>query len=133
MVRNGGNDEKAARVMKKHRNYPRRVQPNSIPQISNRLRLLHAAVSRRQPELASCTEFARFVGLSRNAWWNYVKGHGRISVDAAMRLYERLGVSLDWIYENDTRHMPWELMSEIRLIAEEAANDDTADQKNGAA
>ena len=119
-------------VMKKKRHYPRRVDPNSIPEIAKRLRMVHSSVAKMHPELTSHTAFAAYVGISRNAWWNYEKGHGRISVDAAMKLYERFGVSLDWIYENDPKQMPYWIMSHVEVFIRNA-NDDSMEGEEGVA
>lgn len=86
----------------------RRVDPSTIPEISRRLRLLRATTGLSQ------AEFARQVGVSRNAWNNFELEVGRINVDAAMKLCRKYLVTLDWIYLNDSRLVPDMMMERLR-------------------
>lgn len=61
----------------------------------------------------SASEFAREHGFSTSQLSNWEAGTRRISVDAAMRLYERYGLSLDFIYLGRLSALPHNLATEL--------------------
>ncbi len=73
-----------------------RVDPNTIPLIARRLRVLREAVAGNQ------AEFCRRVGISQTAWNNYERGRARLSINAATKIREALKIPTDWIYFGDT-------------------------------
>jgi transcriptional regulator with XRE-family HTH domain len=75
--------------------------------ISRRLRALREAYTPSQ------VEFCEMVGLKPPAWNNYEKGTNRISLDAALALAQKTGVSLDWIYYGDESGLPLRLASKL--------------------
>lgn len=67
-----------------------------------RLKLLRRAVAGGVPELGkppvpTIGDFCTYVGIQRTAWMNYEGEHGRISIDAALRIKMCYPVSVDWI------------------------------------
>jgi hypothetical protein len=70
----------------------------------------------------SQTDMAKLLGAGPTAalWGNYQsynpKVWKRISVDNALRLRSKTGISLDWVYAGDVRLLPHELLQ--KLIAE---------------
>lgn len=65
----------------------------------------------RQWQAASAADFCRKSGINPSAWNNYETGDRRISVNAAMVLCDRFGVTLDWIYRGRIVGLPHEMMS----------------------
>lgn len=100
--------------------YPRMaIAPRrSSDDITARLVLLRRAVSgdARGAQAAFCL----MTGLATNAWNNLEKGTNRISLDTALVLSKRLGVSLDWIYQGEAfeRFLPGDLIEKLRIARE---------------
>lgn len=67
-----------------------------LDEIAARLRLLRLAHG-----YDAFTAWGRFVGISNTAWHNYESAARRISIDEAIKLCAKTGVSLDWIYRGD--------------------------------
>ncbi len=85
------------------------VDPDTLPEIGRRLRLLRRAVM----PASNPAEFARQVGLTRTAWARCEGGAARLGLTTALVLRQKFGVSLDWIYAADERMMPQHLMLRI--------------------
>lgn len=96
----------------------KRVDPNSVPEIARRLRLLRKAVA------SNAMELVRRTGITKNAWSNYENAFARIGVDAAMKLCKEYGVTLDWIYFGDTEFLRERMAKKIRAVAEQEAEED---------
>ena len=101
--------------MDKARNYPKRVNSAAVPEIARRLRLLRMAVA------DSITDLSTRTGITRSAWSNYENGLSRIGVDAAMKLCDTYGISLDWVYRGQDAMLPHGL---VRRMQELAATDE---------
>jgi transcriptional regulator with XRE-family HTH domain len=56
--------------------------------------------------MLSQAEFCRQVGVERNLYNPFEKGRRRITIDVAMKIRDRYGVTLDWIYAGDPRALP---------------------------
>jgi DNA-binding XRE family transcriptional regulator len=80
--------------------------------IGRRLSALRAALDN-----ISQAELCRQIKCSTNRWNQYESGERRITVEIAMRLAARFGVSLDWIYRDDPRLLPQELYKKIYKTA----------------
>ena len=92
----------------------KRMDDESVPAISHRLRLLrHARVG---DHFGSKAEFARLMDINPATWSGYETEVGRINVDTAMELYKRLGVTMEWVYLGIEAMMPADLMREIRRL-----------------
>ena len=100
----------------KTRNYPKRVNPFAVPEIAWRLRLLRVAVA------DNITDLCARSGITRSAWSNYENGSSRIGVDAAMKLCDTYGVSLDWIYRGQDAMLPHGLAKRLQEVAETEPN-----------
>ncbi len=83
--------------------------------IGQRLSHLRHALELNQRQLAER------LGISGPRWANYELGTSRITVEMALRLVERWGVSLDWIYYGNPAAMPEGLLRKIDAAAREAA------------
>lgn len=56
---------------------------------------------RIQVEGSKQSDYAETVGLSRNRYANWEAGTHRLSLDGALALHRRFGLSLDWLYTGD--------------------------------
>lgn len=81
--------------------------------IGKRLRLL------RQSSGLSQTTWARQIaGLTAQAWNNYERGRARISLDVALVLNRRVGVSLDWIFCGELAGLPLGLAVQMQQFVD---------------
>jgi transcriptional regulator with XRE-family HTH domain len=90
----------------------KRIQEHAVPQIAQRLRLLRMALAPSQ------AEFCRLMGFPVMTWNTYETGKGRISIDSAIKLVQRFGVTLDWIYLGNVALMPNYLVDAIAAAKE---------------
>ena len=67
--------------------------PSSMEQIGRRLRHLRETMG-----FGSRKAWSQSIGVHYGVWFSYEKGHRRISIDEAINLATRFGISLDWIY-----------------------------------
>lgn len=79
---------------------------------STRMQALRLAFG---PELGRTTQsaFADYLGLKVTTWNNYERMGVRPDLDAARKMVARFGVTLDWIYEGDTRGLRLELVERL--------------------
>lgn len=63
------------------------------------------------------SEFCEQIGVEKNVYNPFEKGHRRITVDVALKIRARFGVSLDWIYCGDTSHLPVQLYNKLAAAA----------------
>ncbi len=86
------------------------VQPESLEAIAGRLFALRKALG------ASQVQMAEALGSPSNSLWaNYEGGTRRISLDHALALCRRYGVSLEWIYRGHIHSLPHDLAEKIRF------------------
>jgi transcriptional regulator with XRE-family HTH domain len=60
----------------------------------------------RQALKLSQAEFCRQIDVERNLYNPFEKGRRRITIDVAMKIRDRYGVTLDWIYAGDPHALP---------------------------
>src|SRR5690349_3578778 len=91
---------------------------NDAQAMAHRLYLLRMAVGsaqgRKKP--ISQTEMARLCGMTVQSWHNCETAFSRIGLNSAMKIRERIGVPLDYIYVGDIRYVPHALAIEIERI-----------------
>jgi len=92
----------------------RPAHPRSVEMIRVRLIALRIAVGPNQ------RKFAMNAGIEPNAWNNYERRGGRISLDEAFKLVDTYGASLDWIFDGKAGLMPSVLLEKIRAAEPEA-------------
>lgn len=63
----------------------------------------------------SAAELCRRAKIPPNNYGNWEGGFARPSVDAAQKLADQLGVTLDYIYKGDMRGLPYSLTSKMNL------------------
>jgi transcriptional regulator with XRE-family HTH domain len=54
------------------------------------------------------------IGIASNQYNIFESGHRRISLGIALLIYERFGISLDWIYCGDASGLPASLQKKLR-------------------
>ena len=62
---------------------------------------------------------ANVLGVQPSAYNNWEKGHRLPDVAAMVRLLNRSGVSLDWIFAGELRSMPFDLAARLQEQAQE--------------
>jgi len=61
--------------------------------------------------------FCTQIGVERNVYNPFEKGHRRITLDVALKIRGRFGVSLDWVYCGDISHLSVELYQKLAIAA----------------
>src|SRR5262249_42099568 len=87
------------------------VMADPIKVIARRLVLTREALGFDQ------AEFATAIGLAKNVYNPFEKGKRRITIDAALQIYYRFGISLDWIYAGNMSHLPVHLIPKLSTAA----------------
>lgn len=86
----------------------RPITAESLPAISDRLRLLRLSTGLKQ------APFCRLVGLSTSQWNNYERGRERIAIDPAIKVCKATGISLDFIFRGDRQHLPYKIAIDLQ-------------------
>jgi hypothetical protein len=79
--------------------------------VARRLRALQQAAGNGEP--IPHQDMALHAGCELGAWQMYQSGAREFPFENAVRLKERFGVTLDWIYANDARHNPPALQAKL--------------------
>lgn len=85
------------------------IDPESVEQVARRLRALKKSVYD-----GSDAAFARSLGMSPQAWSNYVQPIARISPNAAYKLTAATGVTFDFIYRGIISGVPFDLAQKLQ-------------------
>lgn len=80
---------------------------SSLEDIGRRVLALRNALGHNQ------TAFAKLTGLSQSALANYEAGHRRPDLDAAFKLVNRTGITLDWLYLGVRSGLPQRLLEQV--------------------
>ena len=85
----------------------------SLNDVAERLELTRDALG------ISAAELCRETGIRPNAWSQFVNPETkrRITVDAAFRLKDRYGVTLEWIYDGDISSLPDRIANRLKRAA----------------
>lgn len=85
----------------------------ALKDVANRLEMTRQALG------LTAAELCRQTGIKPNQWSQFVKPtkKRRITVDAAYKLRDAFGVSLDWIYDGDPAALPHALAQKLRKAA----------------
>ena len=65
----------------------------------------------------SQAEFCRQIGVERNLYNPFEKGRRRITIDVAMKIRDRYGITLDWIYAGEPYALPSALYHKLVAAA----------------
>jgi hypothetical protein len=84
---------------------------NKIDEIALRLRQLRLAMGFTQKRA-----WVNFIGAHEPNWHTYESGGRRIPLDEALKLCDRTGASLDWIYRGLDHSMPMHLVEKLRQV-----------------
>lgn len=85
------------------------ANPMSLEAIAERLIMLRESFGMNQ------TEFCRHVGFTQQALGNYEHAERRINLDQSIKLVQKTGVTLDWIYFGDDSQLPIKLYRAMGL------------------
>lgn len=85
----------------------------SLKDIASRLEMTRDALE------INAAELCRRTGIKPNQWSQFINPakKRRITIDAALRLCEEFGLTLDWIYRGDPSGLPDRLVRKIRKAA----------------
>jgi transcriptional regulator with XRE-family HTH domain len=84
---------------------------NKIDEIALRLRQLRLAMGFTQKRA-----WCNFIGAHEPSWHVFESGGRRIPLDEALKLCDRTGASLDWIYRGLDHSMPMHLVEKLRQV-----------------
>jgi len=85
-------------------------EPTSTPDVAARLRSSRLALKLTQARLCI------IAGIATNAWNNVENGRSRISVDAAIKLCQATGLTLEWIYRGVRVGLPVSIAEALREV-----------------
>lgn len=86
-------------------------RPDKIDEIALRLRRLRLALGFTQKRA-----WCNFIGTLEPSWHVFESGSRRITIDEALRLCERTGASLDWLYRGIEYSLPVYLAEKLRQV-----------------
>lgn len=84
---------------------------------ADRLRVTREATGLTQ------AQFCRATGIGQQAWNNYERGRVRISLNAAIKVCQAFGFTLDWIYRGDADGVAIRLATKMREIIDRRARE----------
>lgn len=84
------------------------VSETSLVEIGTRIRLLRLALGH-----SNASQFAALTGFTPQQLNNYERGKKRPELSMAIRICQRTGATLDWIYRGERAGMPFDLMRSI--------------------
>lgn len=95
-----------------YKNALMKIEKNSRWQrmVGNRLQMTRLALGKSQADLA------RVLLISPQRWNNYERGARPIDIEFAIRLCERFGLTLDWLYRGQMGGLPFELAQRLGSI-----------------
>jgi transcriptional regulator with XRE-family HTH domain len=94
---------------------------DSSKAIAERMRLTRIAYGRTQGRARAISQkvFCDLVDLSQQLWNNVERGSARLGLNSAIKIVERIGVTLDWIYLGRRDGLPAKLAAEISKLEKE--------------
>lgn len=63
------------------------------------------------------SELADAAGIGRNTYNQWERGKGRPGLGEALKLCDKFGLTLDWIYRGDPSGLPFRIASGLQLKA----------------
>jgi DNA-binding XRE family transcriptional regulator len=63
------------------------------------------------------SQFCEQIGVEKNVYNPFEKGKRRITIEVAMKIRARFGISLDWIYCGEVNRLPVELFNKLASAA----------------
>lgn len=95
------------------------MDPNDVGDhavdVARRLKSVRTALGVTQ------ADFSEAAGIGRTAYNQYETGTRLLTLAAAMRICERYGVTLDWLYRGDPSGLPHRLFESIRAASPKPA------------
>lgn len=82
--------------------------PAYLRQVGRRLRVVRLGLGK------SAADMCRELGTTDRAWSQWENGKRLLDVLVAVRLKERYGITLDWLYDGDSARLPPHLADRAR-------------------
>ena len=82
--------------------------PAYLRQVGRRLRVVRLGLGK------SAADMCRELGTTDRAWSQWENGKRLLDILVAIRLKERYGVTLDWLYDGDPARLPLGLAEWVR-------------------
>lgn len=101
MGRKAKSQEKAARAEAE-----RAAREAMAVSVGKRLKWTRLALQKMQQGPPSSMEFAQSIGLSKGRYSNFEQGVSMLPPDVAVRICQKYGVSLNWLYAGDETWLP---------------------------
>jgi transcriptional regulator with XRE-family HTH domain len=86
-------------------------RPDKIDEVAFRLRRLREALG-----FETTREFAAYLGIHEQTWYHVERGRRVPTVHDAIRVADRTGASLDWIYRGLEYSLPVHLAEKLRQV-----------------
>lgn len=92
---------------------PKWGMSRSLKDVADRLEMTREALD------ITAAELCRRTGIRPNQWSQFVnpRSKRRITIDAAYKLRDEFGVTLDWVYDADPSGLPARLAQNIKKAA----------------
>jgi transcriptional regulator with XRE-family HTH domain len=98
---------------------------HDLDTFGERFRLTRIAYGRTQGRMKiSQRDFCALVDLPPNLWNNAERASSRLGLDSALRIVERIGITLDWIYLGRRDGLPLKIATEISKLEKEVLKAD---------
>jgi len=91
------------------------IYPESIEACAERLKLTRIAAMDGEDNQA---KFCRIVQISAPIWNNAETGDNWLTIGNALKLCQRYGITLDWIYRGDMQCLSREMRDRIAALQE---------------
>lgn len=88
-----------------------RPMPKTVDTVAKRLAVMHDALGITQAEVCRAT------GIKPNRYSQYVSGKRPLTLDAAMKIADACGVTLDWLFRDNAETLTFQTLQKIRRIA----------------
>jgi transcriptional regulator with XRE-family HTH domain len=87
---------------------------NKIDQVALRLRRLRNALG-----FETVRDFAAFLNVNEQTWYHFERGRRVPTIRDAIKLADKTGASLDWIYRGLEHTLPLHVVQKIAAVPEE--------------
>lgn len=89
-----------------------------IPAMAEQIKAIAKRLVRTREALGlTQAEFCIQIGVEKNIYNPFEKGRRRITIDVALKIRDRFGVSLDWIYCGQVAALPVDLFNKLAAAA----------------
>lgn len=82
--------------------------------VSKRMRITRMAL-----DGISQADIARQAGMSAGAWNNAETGQSKLSINQALKLFDRFGIDPTWIYYGNTMFLPEDFKKKVKALTDD--------------